>query len=542
MKKIKWAFGFAKGKCFLLIVGLLLISVNTGFELFQTVLQKNILDNIVDNSLIKEILIQIIILAAAYCATSALFLVNGCIFHNICYCWREQAMRYLTKRIQKLPISDFDNERISKLTALYSEVEGLGEEFFYLPYKLGNVIKILGLLIILLFIDFRAILILIVCNLALIIYINYIMPKMQEIGRQVFNKRYDMITCFEEGISGTNEIIVNQYQRSYLNKIQKIFMEYIEKIWDETTLSNRTITFSSIIRWGSVILILFLNAKSVMNGTITLGEYYLIYQYSNQFSELAKQVNNDILAIIKLSVKLEKVYGKINSLEEIDFEKGYDLKDKVSDLRFENVDFSYRNNKNILSDFSAQLCIGGKNIILGESGSGKSTLTELLLKNYQIKSGSIMINNKYKLDSISLKSWLGKINIIYQDGYVFQDTIRNNILIGRTGVTDKEILKICDCVKLSEFIETLPNGLDEKIGERGGNISGGQKQRLLIARALVQKKEILIMDEATSALDDCLKEIVEQNIDQLYKGKTLIIITHRSINSNECYNQINIGT
>lgn len=527
MKNIKWAMGFLRDKYLVIVVGLFLVICNTCFELLQLGVQKEILNEIVYSYSAKGVLIQIFFLLFTHVATSILFFVIGILFHKICYQWRENVIGVLILKIQKLPMQDLKSKRISKLTVLFADIERLGEELFELPYKLGDVIKLLIISVMIILIDFRIWILLCLLNLGVILYLNIVSSKLHKIGQEIIQCWYHLMTHFEEGISGVHVIISNNYQNIFTDILEKLFLNYKKQVTKEQNISSWILGVSTVVRWGGVLIALLMAGKGVVVGHLSIGTYYLLFQCSNQFLELFKKINDHILAVIKTSIKIQKIRDTIHEMKELNFEEGIVLEEPIFSIEFEDVDFSYTEEKEILHNFTQHIKIGCKNAIVGESGSGKSTLIDLLMKNYNPTRGKCIINNNVLLQDISLNSWISKINTVYQDGYIFQDTVRNNILLGRQNISDIELMKICECVMLKQFIANLPMGLDEILDERGTSISGGQRQRLFIARALVQSSEILVLDESTTGLDDALQEEVQKKLDKLYEHKTLIIISHR---------------
>lgn len=205
--------------------------------------------------------------------------------------------------------------------------------------------------------------------------------------------------------------------------------------------------------------------------------------------------------------------------------KKFIFRDKIE---FKNVDFKYnKDNRNlVLDDINFKI---KKNIvtgIIGPSGSGKTTIIELLINNYKIDSGKILIDD-HSIDSYNLKSFKNSIGYVSQENIIFNDSIRYNLLFGtKINIIDKEIWKVLDFVSLRHEIEKLPDKLDYKLGDLGYKLSGGQRQRLCLARALIAKPKILILDEPTSSLDNKTEKIIKNNILFLKKKMTIIIISH----------------
>ena len=203
------------------------------------------------------------------------------------------------------------------------------------------------------------------------------------------------------------------------------------------------------------------------------------------------------------------------------------IDDFKSNIVFDNVSFKYQNdNKNILEHISTEIKKGQTIAIVGKSGSGKSTFSELIPRLYDIQEGEILLDN-INIKKYTLKSLRSLIGIVTQNAILFNDTIKNNILYGSMKVSDEEVLKAIDSANLNDLINKLPEELNAVIGENGVKLSGGEKQRLSIARAIIKNPEILILDEATASLDSESEKKVHKAIDNIVKNRTVIIIAHR---------------
>jgi ATP-binding cassette, subfamily B, bacterial MsbA len=197
-----------------------------------------------------------------------------------------------------------------------------------------------------------------------------------------------------------------------------------------------------------------------------------------------------------------------------------------SNITIENISFFYKDEKNVLSNFSLTVPKGHTVALVGQSGSGKSTVANLLTRFYDVQEGSIKIDGA-DIRDIKLNSLRGITGLVTQDSILFNDTVRNNMLIGRPNATDDEIINALKVANAYEFVVGHSEGLDYNIGEGGGNLSGGQKQRLSIARAVLKNPPIMILDEATSALDTESEKLVQEALDNMMQNRTSVVIAHR---------------
>jgi subfamily B ATP-binding cassette protein MsbA len=194
-------------------------------------------------------------------------------------------------------------------------------------------------------------------------------------------------------------------------------------------------------------------------------------------------------------------------------------------ITIENISFKYED-ENVLKNFTIQVPKGKTVALVGQSGSGKSTIANLLTRFYDVQEGSIKIDN-IDIKNMTMNSLRGMIGLVTQDSILFNDTIKNNILIGKEGATDEEIIEALKVANAYEFVKDLPNGINTNIGDAGNKLSGGQKQRLSIARAVLKNPPIMILDEATSALDTESEKHVQIALENMMQNRTSIVIAHR---------------
>src|SRR5690554_2055547 len=276
------------------------------------------------------------------------------------------------------------------------------------------------------------------------------------------------------------------------------------------------------------ILIVFLSAKLVIDGEITLGMMMAI-------SSIVGNLNAPIIQLINFVRELQDAKISLNRLGEIhnkedetqnDNESIIDIKED-EDIYIENVSFKYTgSNEYVLNNLNLTIPAKKVTAIVGVSGSGKTTLMKMLLKFYKPIEGNIRYG-QFDLDSVNQKTWRSHIGSVMQEGYIFNDSIANNIAIGADIIDKKRLQYAVDVANIQSFIDSLPLGFNTKIGMEGMGMSTGQKQRLLIARAVYKNPEMLFFDEATSALDANNEKEIMEKLDTFFKNKTVVVIAHR---------------
>ena len=272
---------------------------------------------------------------------------------------------------------------------------------------------------------------------------------------------------------------------------------------------------------------------SVMRNVMTYGAFLSFLTYSFQIFEPFKMLAQIFTDLKSAQASAERVFQILYEEDEILEEEESDL-DFEGNIKFENVSFHYfDDDKLILKDFNFEIKNGESVAFIGSTGSGKSTIVNLICKFYNPTSGGIYLDgiNYRNIDKTCLYNNLG---YVLQQPQLFSISIKENIKFGNENATDEEILKVCNLLGIDEFISKLPNGIDTVIGETGYNISGGQKQLISFARALIKNPKLLVLDEATSSIDTETEKIIQNKMKDILKGKTSIIVAHRLSTIKHC--------
>lgn len=281
------------------------------------------------------------------------------------------------------------------------------------------------------------------------------------------------------------------------------------------------------IIYGAIVICLIHTGIDLKNGIITIGSALtvLLLSYS-YFSSIRTLMNatHGALTAVSAAQKLEDIIS-------IDTARPYDTsipndKENYKGIKFEHINFSYTKDKEILKDINLTIPKGSVVALAGLSGCGKSTLASLIMRFVDASSGDIYIEGKH-YNSMSVQELRKKIILVPQTVYLFTGTIRDNLLLAKTNATDKELYEVLEQVKLKDFIDSLEDGLNSSVGDSGSRLSGGQRQKIGIARALLSNAPYIIFDEATSAVDSNSEQEIWKCIEELSNTKTLIIISHR---------------
>ena len=351
---------------------------------------------------------------------------------------------------------------------------------------------------------------------------NDVFQKNDKIYR---NKKEKATSLVSELVRGAKDVKVLNAEESFLTEANERITKAQEWRY-KMYLTQRTFNYiicnlRDILDFSYILIMIFLINKNLL----VISTAIILFNYRNQVIHTLDYVGMLLEYVKDFNLSANRVFQIIESDQKEQFGTKH-LKKIKGNFEFENVSFSYEEDEPVLKDISFQIKANETVSFVGKSGSGKSTIFNLLCKLYEPNSGTIKIDgiNIKGLDKDTIR---GNISIINQSPYIFNMSIRENLTIVKDGLTEKEMIDACKMACLHDFIMTLPNGYDTIVGEGGVSLSGGQRQRLAIARALVQKTEIILFDEATSALDNETQKEIQMAIENMQGDYTILIIAHR---------------
>ena len=424
---------------------------------------------------------------------------------------------YITKKHSGKYLSNFTNDITILFTILTGVVVTLFKETFTL-------IALLGLMF---YHDWQL-------SLLAMIMIPVAAISSKNIGKKMGKKVHVSLEASDKFMKFLSEIIkgswlikIYQKEEDELKKISMIIDERFKAIRkvEQTRLGAGPIM--EIISAVAIAIVVFFAGYRSIQGAITLGEFVsflaalmLAYQPVRALAGINVGIQEGITAA-------KRIYEIIDQKNEIfNDENAPSLKLKNATLEFKNISFTYPDGTHALKNLSAKIEGGKKVGLVGISGSGKTTFLNLIPRFFNLKHGTILIDDQ-NINNINLNSLRKEISIVSQDVILFDDTIRSNILYGNASASNDEIINACKFAAAQDFVEKLPNKYETIIGENGIKLSGGQKQRLSIARAILKDSPIILLDEATSSLDSESEAVIQKAIENLTKNKTTIIIAHR---------------
>jgi len=353
----------------------------------------------------------------------------------------------------------------------------------------------------------------------------YFMSRLRASNHEVSKRRSELLVQIEEGVSATREIIAYHRLKWEEERFDEAFNRFFREAVRHGKLENRQLRWTDPLKWGVGAAVLVYGGYEMMRGTMSVGTFVVVFQFSSLLSDSFFRFFQAMTMVAGNLAHHDRMQSVVDMEKEPEADER--LTGPVSSIRFERVAFRYEPGlPPVLREFSAELPGGRKIAIIGKSGGGKSTIAQLLARFYDPDEGEILVNGG-PLRGISREDWSGRTAVVFQDPYLLPDTIRTNILLGRPGLTEQDMVEACKIAQIHDFILSLPDGYDTVIGERGIKLSGGQRQRIAVARAVIGDPEILVLDEATSALDLETERQLMKQLDARRQGKTTILIAHR---------------
>ena len=445
--------------------------------------------------------------------------------YNTTYVESENRRINLGENLRKLPLSFFEKRDLADLTStIMNDCTDLEHVFSHaIPQLLGSILSLILVAIGLLMFDWRlAIALLWVVPVAF--GIMYISRNLVQKGSEIV--MVDLLDCgdsMQECIESIRDLKSYNYEQEYLSKLSGLTSRVERsRIKAELMASAGVITGNVVLKLGIVSVILF-GSYLIMNGQVSI---YTLLIFLIASASIYAPVENGLMflsEILMMDIKIERS----KEIEAQVIEGGLtDYSLDGYDIEFRDVNFNYDDLKDVLTDISFTARQGEVTALVGPSGGGKSTVSKLAARFWDPVSGSVSLGGQdlSKLDSEKL---LENFSIVFQDVILFNNTILENIRVGKKDATDEEVIEAAKLAECDEFVQKRPDGYGTVIGENGELLSGGQRQRISIARALLKDANVILLDEATSFLDVENETKIQRALSTLIKNKTVIIIAHR---------------
>ncbi|MDO9399683.1 MAG: peptidase domain-containing ABC transporter [bacterium] len=432
-------------------------------------------------------------------------------------------------KLLKLPIKYFDTKIIGDLTQRINDHSRI-ENFITSDslFTLFSLVNFLVFFFVLAVYNIKILFIYLFLTLISVFWTLLFFRKRKLLDYNNFQHRSENQDSIFELITGMQEIKLNNFQEFKREQWEKIQIKLFKVNTKILSLNQYQIVGYNFINQFKNIVITFFAAQEVINNNITLGAMLSI-------SYIIGQMNSPINQLISFFRSLQDAKISVERLDEIHSQEDEELGNNIliptnfnQDIVLEKIDFQYGGPKSlyVLKNITLELPKGKITAIVGASGSGKTTLMKILLKFYSPQNGVINIGNN-NIEDVSPTSWRENIGVVMQEGFLFSDTIARNIATSDEEINLKKLNQAIHIANLTKFIESRPLGINTKIGNSGNGVSGGEKQRILIARAVYKNPSYLFFDEATSALDSANEKIIMTNLNTFFRGKTVMVIAHR---------------
>lgn len=432
-------------------------------------------------------------------------------------------------KLMKLPISFFDVRMTGDILQRINDHERI--ELILTTSSLNVLFSMVNLLIfgvVLAYYSFQIFFVFILGSILYFLWIVIFLKKRADLDYKMFSQESQEQSKVIELINGMQEIKLHNAEKQKRWGWEFLQARLFKLSIEGLVLEQYQSVGSGFINEVKNIVITILSAKLVIDGEITLGMMLAV-------TYIVGQLNSPIAQLISFVRQLQDARISLDRLGEIHEKKDeeQDQQEKINELsaeqdfKLEKVSFRYIGSENpVLKDLDMQIPANKVTAIVGTSGSGKTTLVKLLLKFYEPDEGEIKVG-PHALQHISQSFWRANCGVVMQEGFIFNDTITHNIAVGEDYVNKEKLKQAVNVANIKEFIEDLPLSYNTKIGTEGMGLSTGQKQRLLIARAVYKDPKFLFFDEATSALDANNEKVIMQNLDQFFQNRTVVVVAHR---------------
>lgn len=434
----------------------------------------------------------------------------------------------LSQKINKIPISYFDKHQFGDLLGRFtSDVDSVSNALQQSFLQMVNAILTIVLALAMTFyIDSGLSLILLLAVPLIYFSSQFVLKRSQPYFKEQAKVLGEMNAFVQERLTGFTVLKLYGREETSINEFHDITNK-LEKVgFKASFISGLMMPVLHFISDSVYLVIALVAGLKVLAGELTIGNMQAFVQYTWQISQPIQTMTQLAPMIQSAKSSLERIFDVLDEADDLSMEKFVLTKPLSGQVSFKNVNFSYRANQELIKDFNLEVSPGEMVAIVGPTGAGKTTLINLLMRFYDVTSGSITVDG-YDIRDLSRKDYRRQFGMVLQDAWLFGASIKENLQFGNLEASETDIIDAAKTANVDHFIRTLPGGYDMVINQESSNISLGQKQLLTIARALLANPKILILDEATSSVDTRLELLIQKAMKVLMQGRTSFVIAHR---------------
>ena len=517
-------FVFAVGSTVFTTVGPKVMSQATT-ELFNGIVAKIGGTGGINFDAIAQILIFTI---GLYLISAACSFVQGWLMSSISQRTCYELRRSIASKIDRMPMGYFERNSVGDtLSRITNDVDTLGQSLNQgITQLITSIVSIIGVLIMMLTINPLMTLITVVILPISLGLIMIVVKRSQKFFFAQQKTLGEINGIVEETFSG--HAIVKAFNREdgTVDEFNKTNARLYNSAWKSQFISGLMMPIMNFISNLGYVVVAITGSFMAVQGIITVGDIQAFIQYVKNFTQPITQLTQVSNVLQQMAAAAERIFEFLDEPEEEPDHVTAYSEDACCGVEFEHVRFGYDPAKPVIEDFSARVEEGQTVALVGPTGAGKTTMVKLLMRFYDVQSGSIKIGG-YDLRAFARDDLRSMFGMVLQDTWLFNGTIRDNIRYGKLDATDEEVEQAAKAAYVYHFIQTLPQGFDTEINEDASNISQGQRQLLTIARAILADRRMLILDEATSSVDTRTEERIQKAMDNLMAGRTSFVIAHR---------------
>ncbi|MBC8447299.1 MAG: ABC transporter ATP-binding protein [Chloroflexi bacterium] len=529
MQILKRLFRFLTPYWKTLLISAALLLVVTALELSPPLFQRTIVDEVIGTRDLARLGVIVGSLIGVYAlqqlANAGDLYIRHALGQRFIFDLRVRLYGYL----QRLSLSFFERTSTGELMSRVTNDVNALENFVTHGSALTAVdlLRLLGAAIILFLLDWRLALAVLLPVPILAVALRRFNTRVRPIYRRVRDRLGDINARLQDSLSGIRVIQAFGQEERELER----FAAESENYYRERVRGIRYwSTFFPAMRFVAslgTIIVLGVGAVMVVRGELSLGTLVAFLSYITSFYQPINRLTEIDNVFQEAIAAGERIFELLDATSDIEDAPGaMELPHVQGEVAFENVTFRYGTGDEVLRDVTFEMKPGQMVALVGPSGAGKTSIANLLSRFYDPIQGRITLDG-HDLREITLDSLRSHVSVVLQDTFLFNSTVRENLLYGKPDASDEELVTATQAAYAHEFIETLPEGYDTEIGERGVKLSGGQKQRLALARAILADPRILILDEATSSVDAEAEYLIQQALESVLRGRTSLVIAHR---------------